>query len=120
VVWALQSEARRFGELCRVVQGISEKMVIQHLKETEADGIVTRRDFKEVPPGVEYALTSFGESLFVALASLCEWGTLQLKTMSSRSAARNTSPHPSRPSAANRSVSKARFRSVLIICLPPY
>ena len=79
ILWALQSEARRFGELRRVVQGISEKMLIQHLKEMEADGIVTRRDFREVPPRVEYALTPFGESLFVALTPLCEWGTLHMQ-----------------------------------------
>jgi DNA-binding HxlR family transcriptional regulator len=79
ILWALRSEARRFGELRRVVQGISEKILIQHLKEMEADGIVTRRDFKEVPPRVEYALTPFGESLFVAVAPLCEWGTLHMK-----------------------------------------
>jgi DNA-binding HxlR family transcriptional regulator len=79
ILWALRSEARRFGELRRVVQGISEKMLIQHLKEMEADGIVTRRDFKEVPPRVEYALTPFGESLSVALTPLCEWGTLHMK-----------------------------------------
>ena len=57
ILWALRSEAHRFGELRRVVEGISEKMLIQHLKEMEADGIVKRRDFKEVPPRVEYALT---------------------------------------------------------------
>src|SRR6516162_6966529 len=54
ILWALRSEARRFGELRRSVQGISEKMLIQHLKEMEADGVVKRRDFKEVPPRVEY------------------------------------------------------------------
>jgi DNA-binding HxlR family transcriptional regulator len=79
ILWALQSEARRFGELRRVVQGISEKMLIQHLKGMEADGIVTRRDFREVPPRVEYALTPFGESLFAALTPLCEWGTLHMQ-----------------------------------------
>lgn len=79
ILWALQSEARRFGELRRMVRGISEKMLIQHLKEMEADGIVTRRDFKEVPPRVEYALTPFGESLFVALTPLGEWGMLHMK-----------------------------------------
>jgi DNA-binding HxlR family transcriptional regulator len=70
------------GEIQRaiaVLQGISEKMLIQPLKEMEADGIVTRKDFKEVPPRVEYALTAFGESLCVALTPLCEWGALHMK-----------------------------------------
>jgi DNA-binding HxlR family transcriptional regulator len=57
-----------------VVQGISGKTLIQHLKEMEADGIVTRPNFKDVPPRVGYALTPFGESLSVALTPLCEWG----------------------------------------------
>jgi len=84
ILWALRSEAHRFGELRRVVEGISEKMLIQHLKEMEADGIVKRRDFKEVPPRVEYALTPFGQSLFAALAPLCEWGTLHMKRIEAR------------------------------------
>jgi DNA-binding HxlR family transcriptional regulator len=79
ILWALRPEARRFGELRRVVQGISEKMLIQHLKEMEADGIVSRRDFREVPPRVEYALTEFGHSLSDALTPLCEWGAWHMK-----------------------------------------
>ena len=79
ILWALRSEAQRFGELRRLVEGISEKMLIQHLKEMQADGIVMRQDFKEVPPRVEYALTAFGESLCVALTPLCEWGALHMK-----------------------------------------
>jgi DNA-binding HxlR family transcriptional regulator len=79
ILWALRSEAQRFGELRRVVEGISEKMLIQHLKEMQADGIVTRRDFKEVPPRVEYALTPFGHSLNAALAPLCQWGAQHMR-----------------------------------------
>ena len=79
IVRALRSEAQRFGELRRLVVGISEKMLIQHLKEMQADGIVARKDFKEVPPRVEYALTPFGHSLYGALEPLCEWGTLHMK-----------------------------------------
>jgi DNA-binding HxlR family transcriptional regulator len=84
ILWALRSEAQRFGELRRSVEGISEKMLIQHLKEMQADGIATRKDFKEVPPRVEYALTPFGQSLYGALAPLCEWGTLHMKRIEVR------------------------------------
>ena len=84
ILWALRAEAHRFGELRRLVEGISEKMLIQHLKEMEADGIVKRRDFKEVPPRVEYALTSLGQSLYAALAPLCEWGTLHMRRIEAR------------------------------------
>ena len=84
ILWALRAEAHRFGELRRLVQGISEKMLIQHLKEMQADGIVKRKDFKEVPPRVEYELTSFGHSLYAALAPLCEWGTLHMRRIETR------------------------------------
>jgi DNA-binding HxlR family transcriptional regulator len=79
ILWALREDAQRFGELRRLVGGISEKMLIQHLKEMQADGIVTRKDFKEIPPRVEYALTPFGKSLNAALAPLCEWGAQHMR-----------------------------------------
>jgi DNA-binding HxlR family transcriptional regulator len=84
VLWALRADPQRFGELRLLVAGISEKMLIQHLKEMQADGIVTRKDFKEVPPRVEYALTPFGKSLYAALAPLCEWGTLHMNRIEAR------------------------------------
>jgi DNA-binding HxlR family transcriptional regulator len=74
VLWRLASGARRFGELRRLVEGISEKMLVQQLREMEADGIVARKDYQEIPPRVEYALTEFGVSLAEALRPLCEWG----------------------------------------------
>lgn len=74
ILWVLGNEPRRFGELRRQIPGISEKMLIQHLKELESDGIVSRKDFRQVPPRVEYALTTFGDSLCEALAPLCDWG----------------------------------------------
>jgi DNA-binding HxlR family transcriptional regulator len=79
ILWALRDVPRRFGDLRRQIPGISEKMLIQHLKEMEADGIVTRKDYKEVPPRVEYALTSFGRTLHDALAPLSEWGQKHMR-----------------------------------------
>jgi DNA-binding HxlR family transcriptional regulator len=74
VLWHLAPGPRRFGELRRLVTGISEKMLIQQLREMEGDGIVARKDYQEVPPRVEYSLTGFGASLGVALRPLCDWG----------------------------------------------
>jgi DNA-binding HxlR family transcriptional regulator len=74
VLWHLASGPRRFGELRRLVAGISEKMLIQQLREMQADGVVARKDFQEVPPRVEYALTPFGVSLKESLKPLCDWG----------------------------------------------
>jgi DNA-binding HxlR family transcriptional regulator len=79
VLWQLAPEPRRFGELRRLVTGISEKMLIQQLREMEADGIVHRKVYHEVPPKVEYSLTAFGVSLDKALTSLCEWGNKHIK-----------------------------------------
>jgi DNA-binding HxlR family transcriptional regulator len=74
ILWHLYPERRRFGELKRRVTGISEKVLIQQLREMEADGIVHRNAFPEIPPRVEYSLTDFGISLQGALTPLCEWG----------------------------------------------
>lgn len=74
IMYPLKNGASRFGELKREVPGISEKMLIQSLKELELDGIVLRQDFREVPPRVEYSLTDFGRSLWDVLVPLCQWG----------------------------------------------
>lgn len=75
VVYHLASGSKRTGQLRRLVTGVSEKMLIQHLKELTEDGVVRRIDFQTVPPHVEYKLTDFGRSLASVLAPLCEWGT---------------------------------------------
>src|ERR1700722_12564050 len=83
ILWHLVQEPRRFGELRRLVVGVSEKMLIQELKEMMADRIVTRKDFHEIPPRVEYALTEFGRSLAQTLKPLCQWGTQHMKRIAS-------------------------------------
>lgn len=74
ILWEMNDRPRRFSELKRGVQGISEKMLIQALRELEADGVVHRKAFHEVPPRVEYSVTELGGSLNVALGPLCKWG----------------------------------------------
>jgi DNA-binding HxlR family transcriptional regulator len=74
VLWHLTPGPRHFGELRRLVTGISEKMLVQQPREMESDGIVARKDFREIPPRVEYSLTGFGVSLSEALRPLCDWG----------------------------------------------
>jgi DNA-binding HxlR family transcriptional regulator len=86
VLWQLAQAPRRFGELRRLVTGISEKMLIQQLRELEADGIVVRKDFQEIPPRVEYSLTEFGVSLGQALRPLCEWGREHTERIASKKA----------------------------------
>lgn len=74
LLWELQDGPRRFGELRRSMDGISEKVLIQQLRDMEADGIVHRQQYNEVPPKVEYSLTPLAESLNAALEPLCLWG----------------------------------------------
>jgi DNA-binding HxlR family transcriptional regulator len=83
ILWNLAHQPCRFGELRRLVVGVSEKMLIQELKEMMADRIVTRKDFREVPPRVEYALTDFGRSLVQTLEPLCKWGTQHMTRIAS-------------------------------------
>lgn len=78
ILWELHDGARRFGALRRGVVGISEKMLIQQLRELEADGLVHREAYYEIPPRVEYSLTEFGSSLNEVLLPLCEWGERHL------------------------------------------
>jgi DNA-binding HxlR family transcriptional regulator len=75
ILFHLGPGKRRFGELRRLVSGVSEKMLIQQLRELQADGVVERVDFREIPPKVEYSLTPLGRSLAQALKPLCDWGT---------------------------------------------
>ncbi|KZM72719.1 winged helix-turn-helix transcriptional regulator [Nocardia terpenica] len=75
ILWELDTHGtRRFGELRRGLPGVSEKMLIQQLRELEEDGIVHREVYREVPPRVEYSLTPDGVSLNAALAPLGRWG----------------------------------------------
>lgn len=70
-----QDGPTRYGELRRAVRDVSDKMLIQQLKELEVDGLVKRTDYREIPPRVDYSLTSLGRSLAQALVPLCAWGT---------------------------------------------
>ena len=74
ILWALHVRPYRFGELRRELDGVSEKVLAEQLRQLEVDGIVDRRDYGEVPPRVEYSLTDVGESLNAALEPLGAWG----------------------------------------------
>lgn len=74
ILWELAGGRLRFGELKRRVRGVTEKMLIQQLRELERDWLVTRTVFQEVPPRVEYDLTEWGVGLNAALAPVADWG----------------------------------------------
>ena len=73
VLLALTDGTHRWGELRREVQGISEKMLASTLRTLEADGLVARTSYPEVPPRVEYALTDLGQELMQRMLPLVEW-----------------------------------------------
>ncbi len=66
--------ARRFGELKRAMPGITQRMLTRQLRELEADGLVLRTVYREVPPKVEYSLTDIGQGLETIAVQLEEWG----------------------------------------------
>lgn len=64
----------RFNEMRRYLGRISDKTLSQTLKELEADGLIERREYPQIPPKVEYRLTEHGASLMEVLDQLCVWG----------------------------------------------
>jgi len=69
----------RFSELERAIPAVSQKMLIQQLRELEQGGIVSRTVYPQVPPKVEYRLTEWGQALCPALDALLEWAALKKK-----------------------------------------
>jgi DNA-binding HxlR family transcriptional regulator len=78
IVWHLAYEARRFGELRRLLRGVSEKVLTAQLRELEAEHIVRRKIVATQPAQVTYSLSPAGEELLPALNLLCGWGTRHL------------------------------------------
>ncbi|MGO7379747.1 winged helix-turn-helix transcriptional regulator [Rhizobium ruizarguesonis] len=72
----------RFSELERAIPAISQKMLIQQLRQMEADGIVRRIVHHQVPPKVEYCLTDWGQALCPALDALLKWAALKDRDLS--------------------------------------
>lgn len=70
----LMQGPKRFGELCRLVPNATERMITLQLRELEADGVVHREVFPEVPPRVEYTITDFGRTLEPILVQMQQWG----------------------------------------------
>lgn len=74
LVCHLLSGPKRFGELKRLTPNATERMITLQLRELEADGVVSREVFREVPPRVEYDATDYGRSLEPILVAMQEWG----------------------------------------------
>lgn len=76
-----QHETLRFGELKRLIPKVTQKMLAQQLRELEDAGLIDRRVYAQVPPKVEYRLTTHGQTLCPVLRSLRQWGDLHRETL---------------------------------------
>lgn len=70
----MEFEPVRFNEMRRYIKTISDKTLSVNLKELECDGLITRKEYPQIPPKVEYRLTPRGQSLMTVLDQLCVWG----------------------------------------------
>ena len=73
--WLWRNEIMRYGELKKVLTGITHKMLSNQLKELEHADLVVRHEYPQVPPKVEYYLSDRGKTLMPILHELCRWGT---------------------------------------------
>ncbi len=71
----MEYEPVRFNEMQRYLKKVADKTLSQKLKELEADGLIVRTVYSQMPPKVEYSLTARGRSLVNVLDKLCDWGT---------------------------------------------
>jgi len=81
ILYYLCSDTRRFNELMRLIPDITQRMLTKQLRDLEAHGIVHREVYPQVPPKVEYSLTSMGKTLEPVVLELEKWGKGYLKTL---------------------------------------
>jgi len=72
--YLIENGKKRYSELQSFVNGIPKKTLTMQLRDMEADGLITRTVYSDVPPKVEYSATELGKSLFPILELMCEWG----------------------------------------------
>jgi DNA-binding HxlR family transcriptional regulator len=79
ILFHLAKQTKRFSELRRELADISPKVLAHQLREMERDGIVARKVYAQVPPKVEYSLTSAGRSLMPVVKVMCQWGSARMR-----------------------------------------
>jgi DNA-binding HxlR family transcriptional regulator len=73
ILWLLNQRIHRFGELKHAIPGVTQHMLTSRLRELEADGLITRKIFAEIPPRVEYAMTPAAKALEPSILSILAW-----------------------------------------------
>lgn len=79
ILFYLEGGTKRFGELRKLIPGMTKKMLTQHLRDLERDEVIRRKVYAVVPPKVEYSLTKHGESLKPILKQMSAWGAKHRK-----------------------------------------
>lgn len=74
ILYHLNNKTMRFSELRKEIDGITQKMLTQQLRELETDGIIKRKVFPQIPPKVEYSVTIYGKTLQPVLFAMHQWG----------------------------------------------
>lgn len=84
IIYGISKKVNRFSTLQKAIPTISKQMLVNLLRELEADKIIERTTFAEVPPRVEYKVTAFGMSLMPVINVLQNWGIEDLKRLSAQ------------------------------------
>lgn len=74
LLYLIEDGTKRFNELLGYITQVSQKTLTNQLREMEADGLINRKIYAQIPPKVEYSITDKGKSLFPILEMMCEWG----------------------------------------------
>jgi DNA-binding HxlR family transcriptional regulator len=106
ILYHLSHGVKRFSELQRSMNGVTQKVLTQQLREMERDGILHREVFAQVPPKVEYSLTGWGKSLKPVIDAMCEWGSLFAKGRQPQ----NSMEFPLSPSTLQRKTEAKEIR----------
>jgi DNA-binding HxlR family transcriptional regulator len=80
ILFHLMSGTKRFNELKRLMPGVTQRVLTLQLRNLESDNVVNRKIYPQVPPKVEYSLSTLGESLEPILMALRDWGQYVMKT----------------------------------------
>lgn len=78
ILFMIHNGCNRFGMMQRAIEGISKQMLTKQLRELEADGVLERKIFAEIPPRVEYSITEYGMELLPIIGAMKTWGESQI------------------------------------------
>ena len=92
IMWLLHQRLHRFGELRKAIPGITQHMLTAQLRELEADGLISRTVFAEVPPRVEYEMTDKARGLGPMMEALTAWWTEHGGTVPAKPSVRGRKP----------------------------